>query len=151
MAAEVRDVGQMTGVLKSLQATSADIAPATADAVGFQTAQALGLDRASNLELVQERALPNNVGRTLRFAQTYNGVRIWGQHVTVDMDADNRTVGITGTAVFDIDAAPSLSPALTPEDALERAKEATTRASALADEAVYENEEFIPRLLSRPL
>ena len=93
MAAEVRDVGQMTGVLELLQATSADIAPATADAVGFQTAQALGLDRASNLELVQERALPNNVGRTLRFAQTYNGVRIWGQHVTVDMDADNRTVG----------------------------------------------------------
>jgi hypothetical protein len=77
-AADVRDVSQIPGAVEVLQATSESIAPANADALGFQVAQAIGLEPGSNLELKQERSLPNNLGRTLRFVQTYNGIPICG-------------------------------------------------------------------------
>jgi vibriolysin len=142
MAAEMRDVGQMTSAVNALRSSTAAIAPSTPEALGFQVSRALGLDNKSNLELKQERQLPNNLGRTLRFTQTYNGIPIWGTSVVVNQDANGRTIDIAGKAAFNIDvpADAPVSPQLSPEDALRRAKEATTRTQSLAEQAQYENE-----------
>ncbi|MGH6815700.1 MAG: M4 family metallopeptidase [Hyphomicrobiaceae bacterium] len=145
MAAEARDVGKMLNTLPSLQSALRAIAPPSPEGVGAQTARALGLDAGSNLVLKQARPLPNNRGRTLRFDQTFNGVPIFGQQVVVEQDTAGNLVGLDGQAVFDIgtrSAAPP-APALSPQQALQRAKENTSRQAGLVAAPRYENEEAV--------
>jgi len=143
LAAEVRDVSKMNEALGRLRA-SPGLEAATADAVGTQTARALGLGAGSDLRLRQTRDLPNNVGRTLRFDQTFNGVPIFGQQVILEQDRSGAAIGLDGHAVFNIEVAPgpAPTPALTPAQALQRAKEVTTRQTPqIAADQRYENEQ----------
>lgn len=142
VAAELRDISGNATALENLQTSTASGRPASGAALGAQAARALDLDENSSLLLRMERPLPLNLGRTLRFQQTVNGIPIWGTNVIVQQDGDGRTIGIDGQAVFDI--SPSVGaaqPALSPESALDIAKAITQDASTQLDTAEYENEE----------
>lgn len=144
LAAEFRNVGEAPAAVQALQSSTRDVAPRTPEAMGVQVANALQLDGDSSLELKAERPLPLNLGRTLRFAQTFNGIPIWNAEVVVEENEDGRVVGVDGDAVYNIDAAArsSAPPALSPQDALRRAKEITgDEVAGLAETAEYENEE----------
>jgi Zn-dependent metalloprotease len=143
MAAEFQDLGGRLDALQALQSSVDAIAPQTGEALGVQAAQALQFDESSSLQLKSEKTLPLNLGRALRFRQTYKGVPIWNADVVIEENEEGRVIGIEGKAAFnlptlDVSAA---QPALSPEAALEKAKEATGRAASLADSAEYENEE----------
>jgi vibriolysin len=145
-AAEVRDVGRMADAVARIQSIPrSPLAAATSDAIGSQVARALGLDSGSDLRLDQVREMPNNIGRTLRFNQTFNGIPIWGYQVVVEQDRGGGTLGIDGQAVFGIESQPGLAaqPALSPAQALQRAKQTTSRQAGLNTDtaAPYEREE----------
>lgn len=147
MAADVRDVSAMLGTMSSLQESGA-----TTDALGFETARALGLDEASDLQVKTVNELPDNLGRVVRFQQTVNGIPVKDQHVIIEQDGSGAAIMLEGTAVFDIapEESSAAAPVLTPAEALEKAKEAvvrlTPRAAASAEEsggelAPFENEQ----------
>lgn len=123
-AAEVRDVSEMNVRLDGLAESAGN-----PESLGQATAQAIGLPQNSGLAVEKTATLPNDAGRTTRFNQTLNGIPVLNQHVIVDQDGAGRTVGLEGTAVFDIapEESGNPSPALSAEQALERAKEALTR------------------------
>lgn len=130
-AAEVRDVSGL------LQATALiEESGGTPEALGNSLSEALGLDGASNLEVIAVRELQNNLGRTVRFQQVLNGIPILNQQVIVDQNAEGEAIALQGAAVFDIspeESGESTTPTLSPEEALERAKESVTRVQPRAE------------------
>ncbi len=141
MSAEIRDVGNRLDSVQALQ-SSGETTRVTAEDVAVLVARAMQLGENSSLGLKVERPLPLNLGRTLRFVQTYKGVPIWNAEVVVDQDADGRIVGIDGSAVFDIGAPDeSGQPKLSSESALALAKELTAGSASRARAAKYQNEE----------
>lgn len=124
MAADVRDVSAMLGAMGSLQESGA-----TTDALGFETARALGLDEASDLQVRTINELPNDLGRVVRFQQTVNGIPVKDQHVIVEQDSSGTAIMLEGTAVFDIapEESSAATPSLSAAEALEKAKEAVVR------------------------
>jgi vibriolysin len=141
-AAEVRQVGAMSGALGQLKASVTQVAPETVDALGHQIAQALGLDPGSSFVLQKESALPNGIGKTLRYNQTYRGIPIWSQQVVADQSADGSIVGLEGQAVFGIGPEASGTPVgkINAEEALRKAKEITVGQGLEATKSVFENE-----------
>jgi Zn-dependent metalloprotease len=142
MAADFRNVGATPEAVQKLQASTEAMVARTADAMGTQAARALDLDANSDLKLKVERALPLNLGRALRFVQTYNGVPIWNAEVIIEEDTAGKVVGLDGSAVYDITQLEStpVQPRLTPQDALDRAKGLTGRSFALETSPKYEQE-----------
>jgi Zn-dependent metalloprotease len=146
LSAEVRNISEFAPNLTGLAESSG-----SPEALGEATANAIGLDQSSSLTLEKSNTLPNNAGRTSRFTQTLNGIPIWNQLVIVEQDETGRSIGLEGTAVFDIGPEESGAPTatLSADQALERAKEALTRLTpraALSNEesselAPFENEE----------
>ncbi len=131
ITAEIREVGGMLPI-----ATAIEESGGAPEAVGQRLAEALGLDGASNLVVVKVRELPNELGRTVRFQQVLNGIPILNQQIIVDQNAEGQAVSLKGAAVFDISAeesGKSAVPALSPEAALERAKESVTRVHPRAE------------------
>ena len=144
MAADFHNVGGNADALKSLQASTKATAFTSADGLGAQATRALQLDENSALKLKTERPLPLNLGRTLRYVQSYNGIPIWNAEVIIQADPTGQVVNIEGEAVYNIGALEksSTQPALSPNDVLDRAKAITSHgSSSLAENAQYENED----------
>jgi vibriolysin len=128
-AAEIRDVAALIATVESIQESGG-----TPESLGASTASAIGLDEASDLDVLTVRDLPDDLGRVVRFQQTLNGIPVWNQQVLVEQDASGQTINLQGTAVFDIapEESGAADPALSPEEALERAREAVTRENVRA-------------------
>lgn len=123
-AAEKRDLSGSSPVLTQLQQMTTGVQALQVDQLTAVASQALGLEADSSLKLERTNKLPN--GQDIhRYEQTFRGIPVWGERILVIRGANGSVQKLGGTAVYGV--APALvgaMPAMTPEQAVEKARRA---------------------------
>lgn len=126
--ASAADRVELSTIETQFEATVSDKPP---EELGKMIGFAAGIEKGSELAFQQKSSAPNV--DHYHYEQTFNGVPVWGERVTISRNKANEIVRTSGAVVrglsFDV---PSTKPELSPDAALARAKNEVRQGAGIA-------------------
>jgi Zn-dependent metalloprotease len=126
--ARAADRVELSSIENQFEATVSDKPP---EELGKMIGFAAGIEKGSELTFQQKSSVPNL--DHFHYEQTFNGVPVWGERVTISRNKANEIVRTSGAVVrglsFDV---PSVRAELSPEAALDRAKSEVRQGAGIA-------------------